>query len=256
MRPTKPDTPVVVFADVRDDLIARSGSPCDAARVQQLVRERVAVVLCSRRTRAELELLCEDCGVAQPFVCEGGAGLFIPRGYFPFDVPGARIVSGYDAVEFARPYDEVVAALHRAADRLDVPVIGFSDMSIEQVASACGMPLLQARLAKLREYGEPFRVLSHEADRRRLWKALRSTRLTCTPLSPFDEVSSLADGQAAIRAGIALYRRAFGAVIPVRVHGAGEPLADWFERIAAIARRSRECAAAGGRSERAVHLIQ
>ena len=69
-------------------------------------------------------------------------------------------IAGYGVVEFGKPYAEVVALLHRAADRLGIKVVGFSDLSVEDVAIDCDPPLLQARLAGLRKYNEPFRVVN------------------------------------------------------------------------------------------------
>ena len=118
-----------------------------------------------------------DC---DPFVCENGAAIFVPRGYFGFDVPNARDVAGYKAVEFGRSYEEVVIALRQAAGRLGAHVIGFSDMSVEEVARDCDLPLLQARLAKLREYSELFRVLDCDSwGNVRLLRSLRNAGLDC-----------------------------------------------------------------------------
>jgi predicted mannosyl-3-phosphoglycerate phosphatase (HAD superfamily) len=89
-------------------------------------------------------------------------------------------IAGYGVVEFGKPYAEVVALLHRAADRLGIEVVGFSDMSVEDVAIDCDLPLLQARLAKLREYNEPFRVVNGKSGvLPRLSRALRAAGLDC-----------------------------------------------------------------------------
>ena len=137
-------------------------------------------MLCSSRTRAEIEAIQQELEIAHPFVCESGGAVFIPRGYFGFAVPGARDLAGYEAVEFGRPYAEVVQKLHRTAERLAIEIVGFSDMSVEEVARDCHLSLLQARLAKLREYGERFRILdSNELARNRLVRALKANRLRC-----------------------------------------------------------------------------
>ena len=70
--------------------------------------------------------------------------------------------------------------LHRVADRLGIEIATFGDMSVEEVAVDCGMPLLQARLAKFREYTEPFRLLRDNADVNKLLKVLRSAGLSCS----------------------------------------------------------------------------
>ena len=52
-------------------------------------------------------------------------------------------------------------------------VVGFSDMTVGDVAEDCGLPLLDAQLAKLREFDEPFRLLDADpAARSRFLKAL------------------------------------------------------------------------------------
>ena len=66
-------------------------------------------------------------------------------------------------IQFGRPNAEVVTALHHLAGRLGVSVLGFSDMSVAEVALDYEVPLLQARLAKLRDYSELFRVAGLQA---------------------------------------------------------------------------------------------
>jgi mannosyl-3-phosphoglycerate phosphatase len=82
-----------------------------------------------------------------------------------------RIALGYS-------YDVVVATLRDAAARYAVPIRGFADMSVAEVAHECGLPALDAQLAKLREFDEPFRILSQNPDAcRRLLRALRRAGL-------------------------------------------------------------------------------
>ena len=65
-----------------------------------------------------LELIQRALGISHPFMCENGAALVIPRGYFSFGVTDAVEVAGREVVEFGRPYADVVAALQRTASRL------------------------------------------------------------------------------------------------------------------------------------------
>ncbi len=175
----KPKTSIVVFSDV-DAILLDPHMPSFASAatvLSRLVLEDVVLVLCSSRTRAEIELIQQELGLNAPFICENGGAVFIPGGYFDFDVPGARELAGYQTVEFGRAYSDVVRTLRRTAERLRIEIIGFGDMSIEEVARECGLPLLQARLAKLREYGEYFRTLDPgPAVRSRLSKALNRRR--------------------------------------------------------------------------------
>jgi mannosyl-3-phosphoglycerate phosphatase len=202
--------PIVVFSDV-------DGVDC---ALKHLAPDEVPLVLCSSKTRAEIEEMQQELGIRHPFVCETGAAAFIPVGYFDFDVPNARDRAGYQAVEFGWPYAEVVHTLGRTAGRLGIEIVGFSEMSVDEVARECHLTLLQARLAKLREYGERFRVLdSQETTRSRLVRALKAAGLRCVTGDRFDHVGGALDSGVGVNLLCSLYQRAFGGVLTVGLAG-------------------------------------
>jgi mannosyl-3-phosphoglycerate phosphatase len=212
--------PAVVFADVDGVPAPHADARASlAGLLEALARERIMLVFCSRRTRAQVESTRQAFGVFHPFVCEGGGAAFVPERYYGADVENTRKVGGYHAVEFAQPYEQVVATVRRAADRLNLGILGFSDMSVEQVARECGLSLLEARLAKLREYSEPFRLLrANPVAERRLCRALEGAGLVCRRGDPFHEVSSAKGPEAAIAVLTTLYRMAFGTVLTAAAH--------------------------------------
>ena len=150
----------------------------------------------------------KNLGIRHPFVCENGGALFIPRTYVDFAVPHAREIAGYQAVEFGRPYAEVVDALRRTADQTAIDIVGFSDMSVDEVARECQITLLHARLAKLREYDEPFRIVDpNPKARARLLKALSATRLQCSRLDHLDRVGGVVAREMVMKRLCSLVRR-------------------------------------------------
>jgi mannosyl-3-phosphoglycerate phosphatase len=219
--------PVVVVCDVDGVLLDPATALFDqaaATTLDRLAGEEIPVVLCSGRTRAELERFQQDCGLEHPFICENGAALFIPANYFSFDIAWARAVAGYQVVEFGPPYHAIVETLRRTADRQRVDIVGFNDLSVEEVAAECALPLMQARLAKLREYGELFRLLAFDgAARARLFRGLRAARLGCTPGDRYNHVGAPVDKGVGVDIVCSLYRRAFGSVM---IAGFGQTLED------------------------------
>jgi mannosyl-3-phosphoglycerate phosphatase len=152
--------------------------------------------------------------------------VLVPHGYFPFDVPCDRELTGYHVIEFGRPYAEVVTLLHRTAMRLGIQVIGFGGLSVEQVADACGLSLSKARLAKLREYDEPFRLVNAAPDARdRLWRALHATRLGCTHHASYEHVGAWVDKGTSVTLLTTWYRRAFGTIVTVGLGSAANSAA-------------------------------
>jgi mannosyl-3-phosphoglycerate phosphatase len=214
----QPIPSIVVFCDLDDTLFEPRAFFVDASThraLERIEREHLPIVFSSSKTRAELELIQQELGINQPFISESGAAVFLPRGYFAFSVTQAIDVAGYEVVEFGKPYAEVVASLRRASDRLGLKVIGFNDMSVEDVAIDCDLPLLQARLAKLREYNEPFRVVDAKPGAiPRLFKVLRAAGLDCTSRGRYQHVGAIRRdfGGQFLRG---LYRRAFGEVVTV-----------------------------------------
>jgi mannosyl-3-phosphoglycerate phosphatase len=183
------------------------------------------LVFCSCRTRAEIEGFRQSAGVFHPFITEHGGAAFVPTRYFGSDLHNARAVAGYQAIEFGLAYDSVAATVRRTADEYHLAISAFAEMSIEQAARECGLPLLDARLAKLREYSERFRLLTPDAAaERRLVRALASSGIWCTRCGDFLHAASV-PGPASAAAGLTtLYRTTFGAVVTAAV--GGEALAD------------------------------
>jgi mannosyl-3-phosphoglycerate phosphatase len=216
--------PVVTFVDIDVVPVPRAESRGPLANLlETLAREKIMLVFCSQRTRAQVESTRQAFGVFHPFITEGGGAAFLPERYFAADVDTTRPVGGYRAIEFATHYDAVADTVKRAADRLNLGVLGFSDMSVEQVARECGLSLLEARLAKLREYSEPFRLLcANPIADRRLCRALESGGLVCRRGADL-HVATTAQGPRPAMAALAkLYRDAFGSAFTAATReGAG-----------------------------------
>jgi predicted mannosyl-3-phosphoglycerate phosphatase (HAD superfamily) len=155
----------------------------------------------------------------------GGAALFVPLGYFADPPADARQVGDYHVCEFGPPYWEVVLTLHLLASRLHIDVVGFSELSVEEIASTWHLSLDRARLAKLREYDEPFRVVNPGRSlHSRLMRAVRAAGLSCLAGERFQHVNGVLDPGASIERLRTMYERTF--CCPVLAVGLGSSLCD------------------------------
>lgn len=223
MQESKAELPLVVFADIDGLLSSLTGvEPAAGICAIRELGSEVALVLCSGKTRPEIEHLSQEFGIAHPFICEHGAAAFVPNDYFPFDIPDAVSVAGYQVVEFGRTAASVGEVLRRTAERHGVSIRTFSEMSVEEVAQDCEVSLLQARLAKLRDYGQLFRVVdSYPEARLRFLDALRGVHLRCVQGSRYDHVGASVDTSVGVGMLRTLYRRMLGPTMTVGV-------ADWL----------------------------
>lgn len=151
-------TPFVVFTDLDGTLLDHATYSFDPARpaLDALAAAEVPVVFCTSKTRAETERWRDALGNADPFIVENGGAAFVPEGYFGPDARYDKRDGGYGVLELGRPYAELRRALEAIRAATGLPLRGFGDMTVDEVAERCGFSLEDAALAALREYDEPF----------------------------------------------------------------------------------------------------
>jgi mannosyl-3-phosphoglycerate phosphatase len=149
---------LVVFTDLDGTLLDHETYKWKAAEpaLRRLRGRGVPLVLCTSKTRAEVLPLRRELELPDPFVAENGGAIYIPRNYFPFALPTARVDAGFQVLALGQRYQTLVRALDEAAKTSGVQVRGFSRMKDQEVAKVCGLPRVQARLARRREFDEPF----------------------------------------------------------------------------------------------------
>ncbi len=148
---------IIIFTDLDGTLLhPRTYSFDEARSALELIRRRdIPLVLCSSKTRAEVEVYRRRLANDHPFISENGGGVFIPEGYFPSAVDG-KIQAGYRLICFGSPYQELRNTLTDLRERLSIKVRGFGDMSAQEIAFISGLSESEAALAKMRDFDEPF----------------------------------------------------------------------------------------------------
>jgi mannosyl-3-phosphoglycerate phosphatase len=200
---------LIVVSDLDGTLLDHDTYSFDAARpaLDRLRSERIPVVLCTSKTRAETEQIRLALRNDHPFIVENGGAVVVPRGYFKVEVETTLIQLGDS-------YADLVSALARAAAESGVPVRGFSAMTDAEVSAATDLPLEQARLAKQREFDEPFEVLDGR-DPTPLLDAIARAGKRWTAGGRFYHITGSNDKARAVRTLVELYRRDGGAVTTV-----------------------------------------
>lgn len=148
---------IIIFTDLDGTLLHPGTYSFDEARpALELIRQRnIPLILCSSKTRAEIEVYRRGLGNDHPFISENGGGVLIPEGYFPLSVDG-EIQDGHRLIRFGSPYQELRNVLTDLRERLSIQVRGFGDMSAQEIAALSGLTESEAALAKMREFDEPF----------------------------------------------------------------------------------------------------
>ncbi len=221
-------TSLVVFTGVDGalrDPATRSWAEA-AAAVGTLSAQKVPLVLTSHHSAAELLRLQRELGLREPFICESGAALYIPKGYFA-DLPNlGRDAGEWEVIEFGERRQVVCDALYQIVDTLQVSVVGFSRLSAGELAQREGLSPLDAQLSLQREYDEPFEMAGASSrDRTRLFNAMRRAGFRCFSGPRFHFATGVQDPAHATRLLISLYRLHGDSVLVV---GLGD---DWADRV-------------------------
>jgi mannosyl-3-phosphoglycerate phosphatase family protein len=200
---------VVVITDVDGVLRHPDSRSLAEARpaLELLAKGASPVVLCSDNSAAELLALQQELGLRYPFICEGGAALYIPGGYFCDCIDLGLTGGDWEVIEFGPPRAEVQAALERAAASLQLPVLTINDMTVQDIAAEWGISSHEAQLAKQRQYTELFRVLEvGERAATRLFTAMRGVGFRCVTGLRFHQATGVTSPAHAVRLLISLYR--------------------------------------------------
>jgi mannosyl-3-phosphoglycerate phosphatase len=121
------------------------------------------VVFCSSKTAAEIKWLLAELQLRIPFIAENGGAIFLPFEWCEGVIHPLPAENSWGMIALGTGYATLVDALAELKRLTGVSVRGFSDMTAEQVAAESGLTLEQARLARQREFDEPF-LLSPRDD--------------------------------------------------------------------------------------------
>lgn len=203
------------FSDLDGTLLHPHTYCCDAAEpaLRALKEQNLPLVLCTSKTRAEVEFWRERLDNRDPFIVENGGAIFIPKGYFPFEIPGAVQRDGYDVIEIGTAYEELVATLRACAKESGCEVVSFADWSVADICTHTRLPVKQAELAKKREYDEPFEIVG--LGTYRLLGAIEAKGKRWTRGDRFYHITGGNDKAEAVRRLTALYEQAFGSITTV-----------------------------------------
>ena len=158
----------------------------------------VPIVFNTSKTEQETRLLGEMLGIEAPFAIENGGAVYVPPGTFDDGREEGLIPLGV-------PYPVIRAAL----DELSVSFRfqGISDMSEEEVETACGLPSGAMAAARERRFSEPL-VWRDEPERMdEFAERLRSHGLTLKRGDRFVHVMGATDKRVALEHLVPRYRR-------------------------------------------------
>jgi len=134
----------LIFTDLDGTLLDHETYSFDDAKemLNYLKLNDIPLIIITSKTKHEILKLREKLELKQPFIVENGAGIFIP------------FENDFKQINLGKTYLEVLDFFNIYKKEYELK--GFFDMSIQEVALLTDLSLSDAKLAKKRDFCEPF----------------------------------------------------------------------------------------------------
>jgi mannosyl-3-phosphoglycerate phosphatase len=201
---------LIVFTDLDGTLADFNTYSIEAAlpAIAMLKKNNIPLIICSSKTRAEIEKIRSPIDNTHPFISENGGAIFVPIDYFSYEFPFTRKDLKYLIIEFGTPYHKIRGKFHKIQSAFPDSVRGFGDMAAHEVANLCAMPPDEGILAKEREYDEPF-ILEDKTKLEEIHAMAEEDRLQIIKGGRFYHLMGENDKGKAVSFLIDIFRRAY-----------------------------------------------
>jgi mannosyl-3-phosphoglycerate phosphatase len=213
------DGRVIIFTDLDGTLLDYYTYSCEVVMplVEKLKRAGMEIVICSSKTRAEIEFYRKQLALETPFIVENGGAVFIGRDHFAFHYEYNHTVGNYNVIELGIAYDEVKQKLDAVRRENDLLFRGFGDMDAAEVAALTGLDMASAGRARQREYGETLDLSGLEANIEYTLDKIKAAGLSWSRGSRLYSVAGRSDKGIAVRILAELYRKKLGSIKTIGV---------------------------------------
>ncbi len=216
---------VVIFTDLDGTLLDHDTYSFQAASgaLELLKSKNIPLVICTSKTKKEIELYRKLLDNKHPFISENGGGIFVPTGYFSKEFKYDKEIDGYKVIELGTTRETLCAALKSITKETSIQIRGFSDMRVKEIAELTGLDEDMSKLAMDRDYSEPFLINKEGKDGATIEEKINLKGYKHTRGGRFHHILGGNDKGKAVRILTDLYKLEFGSIKTV---GIGDSLND------------------------------
>ena len=141
----------LIFTDLDGTLIDHNSYSYEKAKemLDFIEEKNIPLIIVTSKTKQEVLKIQNDLQISYPFIVENGGGIFIPS------------KKDTEQITMGKTYSEALEFLELYKDIFNIK--SFSDMRDEEVASLTGLSVQGAKLAKKRDFSEPF-IIEEESN--------------------------------------------------------------------------------------------
>lgn len=209
----------IVFTDLDGTLLDHYTYSFEKAiPALELLREKnIPLVLCSSKTRKEIEYYRKELANNHPFISENGGGIFIPKNYFKCKIHSPEFIvndeNDYYTIKFGAQYSDLrktVEGLRKEGFKIK----GFGDMTLKEIMEIANLSADEAEMAKERDFDEPFIFEGDATETQRLLHAIKAKGFNYA-LGRFFHIIGNTDKGKAVELLKGLYKKEFNEITTV-----------------------------------------
>ena len=216
----------IVFTDLDGTLLDEENYSFEPAlnAIEELKRLSVPIVLCSSKTKGEIEFYRDKIAINAPFIVENGGAIFIPDKYFSHKYSFDLSQNSYKIIKLGLNYSMLVSRLKELRKSLGIDIICLSELSAQEISKITRLRQQEALLSKQREYIEPFMLNQVNArEKELLFKEIKRCGLHITKGNIFYHLQGSNNKGKAVRRLMDIYKQAYSKIISI---GLGDSLND------------------------------
>ena len=208
----------IIFTDLDGTLLDSDYSFKEALPALELIKDNsVPLVLCSSKTKMEIEHIRKKMINNHPFISENGGGIFVPKGYYAFQISESKYQikedGKYLVIKLGADYTELRNELAELREE-GFNTKGFGDMSLREVSELTGLKPADAKRAKERNFDEPFVYHGKSKDIAHLKRRIRAKGFNYT-LGEFFHIMGNSDKGRAVNILKRLYAKQHRKIVTI-----------------------------------------
>lgn len=210
---------LIIFTDLDGTLLDRDSFAKALPALTLIKEKKIPLIICSSKTRKEIEYYRGKLENRHPFISENGGGIFIPKGYFGSGVLTSEIgvmeEKDYHIITLGARYPDLRRAIKELQEE-GFNLRGFGDMTAEDIAEIANMSIDEARMAKERDFDEPFIFEGDDAELKKLFESIKAKGVNYTQ-GRFFHILGNSDKGRATEILIDLYRKNYGEIYTIAI---------------------------------------
>ena len=210
----KRESQIIIFTDLDGTLLDSNYSFEKAMPALKLIHDRkIPLILCSSKTRTEIEHCREKLENDYPFIFENGGGIFLTKSS-NLEIQNLKNIivdeKKYFIIKLGTDYADLRNALQELrSEGFDVK--GFGDMSAGEIVELTGLTMADATMAKQRDFDEPFVFKGDEASAVKLKQRIMDKGFSST-MGDFYHIMGDIDKGRAVDILIRCYEKHYGGI--------------------------------------------